>query len=544
MDRRTFVKAGLTLPFTQISGCSQDDNLGAIGVEACSNPKGCGEWQKDKKNLVFIIADDLNCDVNGFMSHPHAVTPNLDRLRSRGVSFTNAHANSPLCAPSRPSFLSGHLASSTGHYHGSPKNFRDRPAYQEAVLLPQHLSSENYQTYLTGKVAHSSTSSLFTDNAQDHFVGRLGYGTSYGPYPWNGNPNLWPKNSENHEFPEPIQAKKFGFGRLSAPPRWENGERKWFYGDRNYIGEDGRQGGEFVYESSNSRSLLPDELSVEWATNLISGGAAVKPSSDGSESVIATPILREKPFALFLGLTKPHKPNYVPDVYFDRILVENGLDSSSDIELPKLPPGDRLDPSHDQPGDDTTPEDVDDIPKWRLRSPNATGRDSYRSMIAAGSDWPGGTDQLFKDTLHAYLASVLFIDDQVGKILDSIEAEGIEDNTVVVFLSDHGFSHGEKEAFFKYNLWNESTKVPLIIADPSEASKALHGSSTDQPVSLIDVYPTIQDILDLPEIPTPGFTPAVDGISLSPILNGRDLTASNSKPVALCMIKTYVMNRH
>lgn len=59
----------------------------------------------EKKNVVFIICDDLNDSVHGFGGHPQAYTPNLDRLAKMGVRFTNAHSNAPMCAPSRPSML-------------------------------------------------------------------------------------------------------------------------------------------------------------------------------------------------------------------------------------------------------------------------------------------------------------------------------------------------------------------------------------------------------------------------------------------------------
>ena len=69
-----------------------------------------------KPNIIFIIADDLNDAVGAYGGHPQVITPNIDHMAEMGVSFTNAHANSPICGPSRASFLSGLHATTSGYY--------------------------------------------------------------------------------------------------------------------------------------------------------------------------------------------------------------------------------------------------------------------------------------------------------------------------------------------------------------------------------------------------------------------------------------------
>ena len=61
----------------------------------------------DQKNIVLIICDDLNDYIEGLGGHPQAITPNIKQLAQEGISFTNAHSNNPVCAPSRSSFLTG-----------------------------------------------------------------------------------------------------------------------------------------------------------------------------------------------------------------------------------------------------------------------------------------------------------------------------------------------------------------------------------------------------------------------------------------------------
>ena len=77
--------------------------------------------QKTKKDIVFIVVDDLNDWIGVMGGHPQSQTPNLDSLASRGVLFTNAHCNAPQCGPSRQSFLMGLYPKSTGKYFNSAK---------------------------------------------------------------------------------------------------------------------------------------------------------------------------------------------------------------------------------------------------------------------------------------------------------------------------------------------------------------------------------------------------------------------------------------
>jgi arylsulfatase A-like enzyme len=538
MKRRKFIRVAATLPLVPLVSCG--GSRSALPVAEAAEPAS-PEIPGDK-NIIFIVADDLNASVEGFGGHPQAVTPNLHRLKEMGVSFTNAHANSPLCQPSRPSFLSGLMASSTGHYHSTPSSFRDRPAFTDAVMLPEHFKEHGYNVYMTGKVFHDSKQTAFGKSGPfSDLRPFLGYGTSYGPYPWNGDYQMYPQKSKNYDFPRVINGKSFGFGRLSSPPAWPSGVPGWFYGDNGYLGGEGKNRGRFVYKNDTDRSLLPDELSANWVINLLQSLDAVSVDSDGNSNV-AQPIDSAMPFVINCGFTKPHTPNYVPDRFFDDVLTKNLIDSVDDIMLPALPPGDTLDPVDGKPGDESSPEDLDDIPKWRLRNPEATGKNRYQAMIEGGEDWPGGIDRLFKEAIHAYLASILFVDEQVGKILDALAASPYANNTLVVFTSDHGYARGEKEWFFKYSVWSESTHVPLIFASPGNKFNLAKGDVCHRPVSLVDIYPTISALADLPSIPTPGSTPNIDGRSLVPLLIDPMAKPAGLLPFAVSMIKTYVMD--
>ena len=111
--------------------------------------QGSGE----KPDVLLICVDDLNDWVGCMGGHPQALTPNIDRLAKRGVLFTNAHCQAPVCLASRASFMSGKLPSSTGVYLLGP-GLRESPELKDAKTLPEWLSDHGYQTMGGGKIFH------------------------------------------------------------------------------------------------------------------------------------------------------------------------------------------------------------------------------------------------------------------------------------------------------------------------------------------------------------------------------------------------------
>ena len=83
-------------------------------------------------------------------------------------------------------------------------------------------------------------------------------------------------------------------------------------------------------------------------------------------------------------------------------------------------------------------------------------------------DWYdiNSVDNAHRELVHAYLSAITFVDEQVGKVLDALEENGLADNTVIVLWGDHGQHLGEKHHFRKQALWEESTRVPLFFSVP------------------------------------------------------------------------------
>lgn len=166
--------------------------------------------------------------------------------------------------------------------------------------------------------------------------------------------------------------------------------------------------------------------------------------------------LKNKPFFLAVGYVRPHVPFVAPTTYFDRFDVDT-------LKLPHVPRGDRL-----------------DIPK--LGIPRVGERQ--------GLD----TDAKRRRSLQAYYASVSFMDAQVGRLLDALDKQGLTDNTLIVFLSDHGYHLGEHDFWQKMSLHEESARIPLVLSGPGIAQ----GSNAKLVVESIDLYPSLASAAGLP----------------------------------------------
>ncbi len=222
-------------------------------------------------------------------------------------------------------------------------------------------------------------------------------------------------------------------------------------------------------------TAMPHRMFVSVAYD---GSGADQP--DHKSATKAIELLRahkEEPFFLAVGLIRPHYPMVAPRQYFTKYPWQ-------DIPLPK-----------------TIANDLDDIPE--------AGRSNSRSSLNGLDQFPDNQRRMWA----AYYASVTFMDDQVGRILDELDRLGLRDSTAIVFTSDHGYHLGEHEFWQKANLHEEVTRVPLIISVPGQASQV-----TNSIVELVDIFPTLADLAGL-DIPA-----GVQGKSLRPLLNDPQAT--------------------
>lgn len=182
----------------------------------------------------------------------------------------------------------------------------------------------------------------------------------------------------------------------------------------------------------------------------------------------------EKPLFLAVGIVKPHLPWYAPQKYFDMYPL-------NEITLPEVP-------------DD----DLDDIPELGVRM--ARPEDDHKAVIES-NQW--------RKAVQAYLATISFVDDQVGRLMEALDKSGRADNTIVVLWGDHGWHLGEKQHWRKFTLWEESTRAPLLFVVPGVTQT---GHLCAAPVDFLNIYPTLADLCGLP-IPD-----HVQGMTMRPLL--------------------------
>jgi arylsulfatase A-like enzyme len=114
----------------------------------------------------------------------------------------------------------------------------------------------------------------------------------------------------------------------------------------------------------------------------------------------------------------------------------------------------------------------------------------------------GMNDIQQRKTISGYMASVRFMDQQVGRLLDALDRLGLREETIVIFLSDHGYNLGEHDCWSKSSLWEGSIRVPLVISVPGKKYENHYGTTRESIVELLDIYPTLADLGGLaPEIP-------------------------------------------
>jgi len=162
-------------------------------------------------------------------------------------------------------------------------------------------------------------------------------------------------------------------------------------------------------------------------------------------------------------------------------------------------------------------------------SPNNKGPLYFRML----KETYGGLEGL-RAFCRAYLASIAAVDDCVGQVLDALDNSRFRDNTVVILTGDHGWNMGQKDWVFKMSLWEESCRVPLIIRAPGVAPA---GRRAGQPVSLVDLYPTLQDLCGLTGETRKNQSGApLDGHSLRPFLEDPEHGRWDGPDAALSMV--------
>jgi len=191
----------------------------------------------------------------------------------------------------------------------------------------------------------------------------------------------------------------------------------------------------------------------------------------------------DRPFFLAVGYIRPHLPWYVPRKYFDHFPLDG-------VILPQV-----------------KEDDLADVPPPGVRIANPKGD---HAKVLATNNW--------ERAVQGYLASIEFVDGQVGRLLEAFRNSPHAENTIVVVWGDHGWHLGEKLHWRKFTLWEEATRTPLVMRVPGVTRPGV----CERTVNLLDVYPTLCELTGLP-IP-----PHVEGDSIARLL--RDPAAEWNRP--------------
>lgn len=264
---------------------------------------------------------------------------------------------------------------------------------------------------------------------------------------------------------------QIGTSGLDDPPSWTE-----FY---NPAGRDKTVLEPDIQNDTPSRGL---GSSLSW---LIDETGDDLDHTDGRVATQAIQLLeahRDGPFFLAAGFYKPHCPYVAPRKYFDLYPLDT-------IRLPEIP----------------------GVPPALVPEP----------ALASTRPWPyfGVAADRARLNKRAYYATISFVDAQIGRLLDALDRLQLTDRTIVVFLSDHGYHLGEHGLWMKSSCFEESARVPMVIAAPGRKAR---GAASTQLIELIDLYPTLADLAGLKPPPT------IDGATLVPLLD--DPAAHRDRP--------------
>ncbi|MEM7365619.1 MAG: sulfatase, partial [Pseudomonadota bacterium] len=215
----------------------------------------------------------------------------------------------------------------------------------------------------------------------------------------------------------------------------------------------------------------------------------------------------DQPFFLAYGTSKPHLDWRVPTQYY-------ALHPKESVVLPSVIKG-----------------DLDDIPPFgRKLAAEVLDISNNRNFAVPGGDHANVLRyNQWESAVQGYLAAISFADAQVGKVLDALDRSPYADNTIVVLWGDHGWHLGQKEHWRKHTLWEDGLRTTLVISAPGYSAR---GARSDRPVSLLDIYPTLVELVGI--VPQEG----LDGQSLVPLLMQPD------RPWPRPVVSTYGYQNH
>lgn len=403
-------------------------------------------------NILFIMYDQLRFDYLSCAGHPHLQTPNMDRVAGQGVRFTNAFVQSPICGSSRMSFYTGRYVSS----HGAQWN--GYPLRVGEMTMGDHLRKSGMDCWLIGKT-HM--------RADAEGMARLG---------------LSPESLIG------ARQAQCGFDiRVRDDGLWGYGPDGYYDQNRSpyneYLKSKGYDG-ENPWADYANAGIEGGEIASGWIL-----GNADKPANireeDSETAWLTGEAIRfvdeaEGPWCAHVSYIKPHWPYIVPAPY-------HNMFGRNHVPAPVRHPAERED-AH---------------PVYDAFMNRAVARAFHQ-------------DEVRDKVIPAYMGLIKQCDDQLGRLLDHLEATGRMKDTMIVITSDHGDYLGDHWMGEKDLFHDPSVKIPLIVFDPRAEADATRGTVCDALVESIDLAATFVEAAggDVPDH-------VLEGRSLMPWLRGE-----------------------
>ncbi|MBU2487335.1 MAG: sulfatase-like hydrolase/transferase [Alphaproteobacteria bacterium] len=404
-------------------------------------------------NILFIMYDQLRFDYLSCAGHPHLHTPNFDRLAAKGVRFTQAYVQSPICGASRMSFYTGRYASSHGaQWNGFPLRVGE-------VTLGDHLRKLGMDSWLLGKTHMKVDAEGMTrlGLSPDSVIGARQSECGFDAFIrddglWGAGPDGF-YDSKRSPYNEYLKSKGY------------DGDNPWADYANAGVDADGNMASGWMFMNADKQANIREEDSeTPWLT---SETIRFLDQAEGS-------------WLAHVSFIKPHWPYIVPAPYHDMFGPNN-------VPAAQRHEAERTDP-HPVYG-----------AFMNNRIAQAFQRDEVREKV-----------------IPAYMGLIKQCDDQLGRLLDHLEATGRMDDTMIVVTSDHGDYLGDHWLGEKDLFHEPSVKIPLIIYDPRREADATRGTTCDALVESIDLAATF---VETAGGKVPGHI--IEGRSLMPWLNGE-----------------------
>ncbi|MCX6326764.1 MAG: sulfatase-like hydrolase/transferase [Bacteroidia bacterium] len=412
------------------------------------------QGQEKHPNVLFIMTDQQRWDAIGCAGNPEIKTPNIDRLAKGGVQFLNAYSSCPVCVPARSSILTGRTIFNVKVLGNNDIDNDDIP---HIPTFDQVLSVNGYRTEY--------------------------YGKWHVPYQFASKYNNIVKTtgkSKESNVPTSVEGLRQYLDELGVPARNPNtNELIDKMSLRPYIPLpiDGRYGIKEENEPTNSAGeKKPKSSSDSQGQNI---GIFQGPANgslaayEGNEALEALKRMSPgTPFSLTCSFGPPHPPFIVPKQYSN------------------LYKTDRL----------SVPVSITDN---LVNAPYKRGNTPFDSRFQ--------NPEMVKEMKLVYYAMITQVDEWVGKLLDELDRKGLSENTLVIFVSDHGEMLGDHGMNSKMKMYEGSAHVPLIMRFPGVIPA---GGKVVTPVSHYDLFATILDYTGMK-------IPENDGRSLHALIDGK-----------------------